>query len=344
MPESNCSYMVNTKIKIICVIIFLGLCWVFPLEKSIAGNDPKIRTFEFTYITKISNIPKGAEKVSTWLPYPPSNEDQKITPLQIQVPFPIRFFKENNYGNSIIYLSVPNPNRRSIKVKVKFNGIRYEHIQRDSGQASMQAGNDINPGVKKWLQSDQPLPINTHIKERAAQIVKGKTTDLEKARAIYDYVVTDFTYKKSGTGLEGGDVILMCDVKSGNCTDFHSVFIEFCRAVGIPAKFVIGFPLPEERGRHKINGYHCWAEFYLKGYGWIPVDASEANKNPAKKDYYFGSLDENRIQFTTGRNIVLQPPQVGTPLSYFIFPYGEADGKPLTAIRNLLIVKDTTQR
>jgi len=51
------------------------------------------------------------------------------------------------------------------------------------------------------------------------------------------------------------------------------------------------------------------AEFYVEPYGWIPVDASEAWKHPDKKDYFFGAHDDNRLQFTVGRDIRLDPPQ-----------------------------------
>ena len=52
-----------------------------------------------------------------------------------------------------------------------------------------------------------------------------------------------------------------------------------------------------------IPGYHCWAEFQVAEYGWVPVDASEAHKRPEKREALFGGLDENRVQFTYGRDI-----------------------------------------
>ncbi len=100
------------------------------------------------------------------------------------------------------------------------------------------------------------------------------------------------------------------------------------RAVGIPARFEIGFPLPADQHDGAVPGYHCWAEFYVQPFGWIPVDASEAWKHPDKKDYFFGAHDDNRLQFTVGRDIRLDPPQQGDPLNYFIYPYAELDGKP----------------
>jgi hypothetical protein len=58
------------------------------------------------------------------------------------------------------------------------------------------------------------------------------------------------------------------------------------------------------------------------------VDVSEADKQPSLEDYFFGAHDPNRVKFTTGRDIVLEPAQQGEPLNYFIYPYVEVDGVP----------------
>jgi len=86
--------------------------------------------------------------------------------------------------------------------------------------------------------------------------------------------------------------------------------------------------LPENKDKGDIAGYHCWAEFYATKTGWIPVDISEAWKAKEKENYFFGSVDANRVQFSTGRDITLSPKQDGPPLNYFIYPYVEVDGKP----------------
>ena len=67
-------------------------------------------------------------------------------------------------------------------------------------------------------------------------------TDEEKARAIYDYVLSNMRYDKSGTGWGHGDTLYACSAKKGNCTDFHSLFISMARSQHIPARFEIGFP------------------------------------------------------------------------------------------------------
>src|SRR6185369_7554919 len=118
-----------------------------------------------------------------------------------------------------------------------------------------------------------------------------------------------------------------CESKFGNCTDFHSLFISLARGNKIPSKFEMGFSIP---AKHKgaIPGYHCWAWFMPNADGWIPVDISEANRFPDMKKYYFGNLTEDRVQFTTGRDITLDPPQSGPALNFFVYPYVEVDGQP----------------
>ena len=111
--------------------------------------------------------------------------------------------------------------------------------------------------------------------------------------------------------------------------------------MGIPARFAIGFPLPPERGRGRSAGYHCWAEFYAKGIGWVPVDASEAAKNPDKREYFFGHHDENRLEFSKGRDVVLTPRQQGGPLNYFIYPYAELDGRAYTGTSYTVTYQDS---
>jgi len=111
---------------------------------------------------------------------------------------------------------------------------------------------------------------------------------------------------------------------------FPQLFIALARFAQIPARFEIGFGLPEKQGAGEIAGYHCWAKFKTDA-GWVPVDISEANKNPKLKDYYFGNLTADSVTFSTGRDIVLSPKQDGPPLNFFVYPYVEVEGKPYPA-------------
>ncbi len=149
-------------------------------------------------------------------------------------------------------------------------------------------------------------------------------------------------YDKTGTGWGRGDVLYACDAKKGNCTDFHSLFIAMARSQGIPARFEIGFPLPAAKHASEIAGYHCWAEFFEPQHGWVPVDISEAWKNPVKKDYFFGSHDTERVQFSMGRDLKLTPQQAGDPLNYLVYPYVEVGDKSYPNVSNEFSFADVT--
>ncbi len=170
--------------------------------------------------------------------------------------------------------------------------------------------------------------IDDRIKNIVRKVINNNSAPLEKARAIYDYVLTHVDYDTSVSGWGNGDVTYACDVGKGNCTDFHSLFIALSRTAGIPARFQIGYPVPAEEPSGKLlKLYHCWAEFFIEGKGWTPVDISEAWKYPGKADYYFGNLDKDRILISTGREIFLGGKQnTGPTVNYLISPYIELNG------------------
>jgi transglutaminase-like putative cysteine protease len=264
-----------------------------------------------------------------------------ISGLSIESRFPYAKRHDPEYGNEYLFLQVPAGQVNSLEeVRMTFQVTRQEHrIELDGHPASAQSVGADPPGLRRFLQPDRLVPLQGVIAELAAQQTHGIQDPLEKARAIYNYVVATMRYDKSGSGWGNGDAIWACTAKRGNCTDFHSLLIGMMRATGIPARFEIGFPLPADQTDGVIPGYHCWAQFYVEPYGWIPVDASEAWKHPEKKNYFFGAHDDNRLQFTVGRDIHLDPPQQGDPLNYFIYPYAELDGKPF-AVESKFLFKD----
>ena len=78
----------------------------------------------------------------------------------------------------------------------------------------------------------------------------------------------------------------------------------------------------------------------MKGIGWVPIDASEAAKNPAKREYFFGTHDENRVELSIGRDLSLNPKQGGDPLNYFVYPYAEVDGKTFASVDKSFSYRD----
>jgi transglutaminase-like putative cysteine protease len=304
------------------------------------ADAPRARDFDFTYSAKVTDLPPEAHRVDLWLPYPVSDDHQEVT-VDVSSPYPHEILKESKYGNSILHVTVADPKQHEVGVDMKVHVRRKEYLHNQF--AALRTGTQETPAsAAQWLKPDRLVPIDDNIRKLAGEVTQGKKTDLEKARAIYDYVVNTMSYDKSGTGWGNGDIKWACDAKRGNCTDFHALFIGLNRAVGIPAKFAIGFPLPPERGQGEVGGYHSWAEFYLAGYGWVPVDASEARKHPEKREYFFGAHDENRVQFSIGRDIVLNPAQKGAALNYFVYPYAEVNGEPFQKVSKAFSFKDQT--
>jgi transglutaminase-like putative cysteine protease len=174
---------------------------------------------------------------------------------------------------------------------------------------------------------DSPLlPVGGRFDSLAQQIIaeKESNTPLMAGRALYDYVVDNVRYAKQGK-YGTGDANFACDSKSGNCTEFHSLFISLARSAGIPARFAVGAAIPSERNDGGIYGYHCWAEFYAEG-KWWPVDISEANKYSNLSTYYFGHHPANRIELSRGRDIVFNPGTTSGSISFFAYPILEIEG------------------
>jgi transglutaminase-like putative cysteine protease len=293
--------------------------------------EPRTRNFEFEYQVTVSGLPSGTKHLDLWVPVPHDDAYQQIKNLSVEASGAYET-GVGMEGNTMTHLGIDNPQDGQVRLKMTFQAARTEHVQprlaRDEGSP------DENPkALAEWLKPDRLVPIDGQIRTWAREVVEKSNahTDLEMARAIYNHVVATVKYDKTGKGWGRGDIYYACDARRGNCTDFHAIFIGYCRALRIPARFAIGFPLPEDHGEGKIAGYHCWAEFYAKGIGWIPIDASEAAKNPSKREYFFGAHDENRIEFTKGRDVLVTPKQNGEPLNYFVYPYAEGDGKPLAA-------------
>jgi transglutaminase-like putative cysteine protease len=262
--------------------------------------------------------------------------------LHIDSPVAYSQGRDSEYKNQFAeFKPTPQQTAAGFDVTLRFTATRHEHkVTLVGASANAAAVSSSDPLFRRYLEPDKLVPLNGTIAELAKERTAGDTTQIEKARHIYEYVVSTMRYDKSGEGWGRGDAIWACTAKRGNCTDFHSLFIGMMRSSGIPARFEMGFSLPEGKTEGDIAGYHCWAEFYLNGVGWVPVDASEAWKNPAKHDYFFGAHDVNRVFFTYGRDIRLSSDQKGDPLNYFIYPYAEINGQPVKNLQTHFSFRD----
>ncbi len=291
-----------------------------------AAAPAAVREVEFTYHADIAGIDPNSSRVEVWIPIPRNDRFQRADGISIDTPARVEIVDQPSNGNRIAHLSMAAPLPRSIPVTIRFRVRRVEETA-DLSKARRDLPEPRDGKFAVSLRPDRLVPIDGKIAQLSAKIGDSGASAYVQASAIYRYVIANMAYDKRGSGWGRGDAIYACDVKKGNCTDFHSLFIALARARGIPARFTIGFPLGSSSSG-TIAGYHCWAEFYAGGQ-WVPVDASEAWKHPQLRQYYFGHLDADRVAFTMGRDLELVPPQQGEPLNFLIYPYVEVDGKPL---------------
>jgi len=281
-------------------------------------------TYELNYSVDLSGMPEGDHRIRVWIPTPAVRAHQSVAQLRIEAPWPHRVTADS-HGNRLVYLEPKPvegaPSRVSIQATVERAPLHSTPV------AATGSGDPDDPS--RYLDACRRVPITGVVARLGQQACHGLHETNEKIRAIFDFVVATMTYAKRGVGWGKGDAIWACNAKYGNCSDFHSLIIGMLRSQRIPARFVIGFPpLSATRDAGSVHGYHCWAEVVDPGRGWIPVDASEAKKT-GRPDDFFGVLPSDRVEFTIGRDLVLEPPQDGKAINFLIYPYAEVDGEPV---------------
>lgn len=315
--------------KSLIVVLSLLLSSVLSTVPLVADEGAQ-RSFDITYKAVIKEIPRGAKEVVVWIPVPQSDEHQKIDNLRVDAPFAGRMGTEAEYGNFVYCIPVRDISVESFEIVVRFTVTRKENRHDPAKLAHFRETESTTEISRRYLSADKLGTVDDKVREIATSTTAGKTGVVAKARAIYDYVLDHMEYDKVTPGWGRGDTVRACAVGKGNCSDYHSLFVSLCRASGIAARFEYGMMIPGDKAGTTIP--HCWAEFHVPGYGWAPVDISEADKQPTKREYYFGSHDQNRVQFSIGRDVMLTPAQKGEPLNFLIHPYVETDGKEHGAV------------
>ncbi len=278
----------------------------------IEGTD----RFEFLYS---ATLPEITESGRIWLPLPVTDPFQTVEVKSMETPVEPEILEDRNYGNKVLFMALgPEHSGETIK-------IRYKVERREK---PVYEENETDPA--DYLKAERLVPENEEFTSIAEEVVEGKQGDLARARALYDHTIDRMQYQKYGEGWGQGDAVYACDTGSGNCTDFHSYFIALSRAVGIPARFAIGAAIPSARDEGGIDGYHCWAEFYTDG-RWWPVDISEGDKCSALSTYYFGHNPANRLEFSRGRDLLVDPGPVSGPINFLAYPVLEIDGETARA-------------
>ena len=312
----------------------------------VADSTPdKWRTFEVTTRVEVLK-PSGTTRI--WLP----------TPLITETPFQKTLSKTFHPEGGTANLTEDKPDALGIIVAEFPSGVTPV-LTLTSRVATKNYLVDFSvPGkvpkekradLEHFLQPTKLLPTDGIVKSTAAQITTGAKTDIEKARAIYEWIV-DNTFRKPKTrGCGVGDIRFMLESRDlgGKCADLNALYVGLARAAGLPARDVYGIRVGKSELGYKSLGassenvtksQHCRAEVYLSDYGWVPVDPADVRKvvleeppgnRPLDDEMVkrararlFGSWEMNWMAYNFAHDVTL-PGSTGAPLGFLMYPQAE---------------------
>jgi transglutaminase-like putative cysteine protease len=217
--------------------------------------------------------------------------------------------------------------------------------------AATQSAGAKEPNLEYFLRPTKLIPTDGIVKTTALEITKGASSDVEKARAIYEWIVDNTSRNPKTRGCGLGDIRFMLETKdlSGKCADLNALYVGLARASGLPARDVYGIRVAKSELGYKSLGassekitksQHCRAEVYLKKTGWTPVDPADVRKvileeppgNRALTDEMvtkararlFGSWEMNWMAYNFAHDVAL-PGSRGPQLSFLMYPQAETD-------------------
>lgn len=279
------------------------------------------------------------KETQLWIPYPTTSKNQTI----------LNIHWEGNYASSGVYtdktFQTPvlyarwEAGIKNRKLTFSIDVERIEVIRKDFPEKET-AWDPADYAA--YLAPTRLGPVDGDVKKLADSITKDKHTVLEKAKAIYDWTCEN-TYRNPETrGCGAGDVCKLLGNPGGKCTDISSMFISLARAAGVPSREVFGIRLGKKPVQDISKWYHCWAEFYLPGYGWVPVDPADVRKMMYQESlqftdektieyrkYFWGGIDPYRIKLSEGRDLVLPFRQNGAAVNYLMYPFAQTGDRTL---------------
>jgi len=314
--------------------IILGLFFIFQTAVCFAGTQSGTIVMNFDLSGH-----SPAEEAQLWIPYPVSDHYQEINKIKVDGDFSeSAVYTDQKFQTPMLYARWPQ-NAKSRKLTFSFDVERKERQQNNLPEKES-AWNSADHAM--YLQPTRLGPIDGEVKKLADKITKDKHDVLAKAKAIYDWTVEN-TYRNPNThGCGHGDVCTLLKDPGGKCSDISSIYVALSRAAGVPAREVFGIRQGKSEVTDITKWQHCWAEFYLPGHGWVPVDPADVRKmmlvhnleiNAPRtreyRDYFWGCIDPYRVKLGMGRDLQLNPPQLGQPVNYLMYPFAQIGSNTL---------------
>ena len=211
-------------------------------------------------------------------------------------------YDTDSWGNRVGYLEVRAPAQEQITLREEFDLTRSEIQTRVDPSKTRALTDPERIALARYLAPSTHVVVNDRIKALSASIVGGETNPILAARKIYDWTFKNIDYwVKDPDHLKAspvGSTEYCMMSKTGNCTDFHSLFASLAMAAGLPTRLVYGSLLkPSLNGIEVDASYHCWVQFYAPQTGWVPLDASLANIYG--KDFPLTDKNKKLVELTT---------------------------------------------
>ena len=347
------------------------------------ADDPVIeRPPQGTSATRLPPV-KAPEPPSDWRTYEITttiNLKGRSGPLKLWLPLPLN--QDTLYQRTLGHSWAGNPANAGMR-RLPDGNLEVFHCEwPDSSEARLQLTTLVTTADRHFdvtkrtiapdredilrsnLQASQLIP-NDGLAFQLGERIIGRIKDpVAQAKAIYDWVVDNTVYDPSLDGCGTGDVRrqLISGQYGGRSADINGLFVAICRAVGIPARCVYGLRTGSSRlfrslgvsGDDVSRGQHVRAEFYIPGYGWIPVDPSDVrraislevlsdrdSKLISLRKVLFGVWEMNWIAFNVGTDIVLPGQNASIPFllhPQFEFAGSRREAAPPYSIRSRQVV------
>ena len=225
---------------------------------------------------------------------------------------------------------------------------------RDRAVSWKDATKPSSADLRKSLQPTALIPTDGIVRDTAQSAIRGKSTDVDKVRALYDWVVENTYREPSVRGCGVGDIKAMLETKNmgGKCADLNALFVGLCRSIGIPARDLYGIRVAKSKFPYKELGagnaditkaQHCRADVWLQDYGWVAVDPADVAKvmrqetsewiRSAKHEVVapvyaalFGNWEGNWIAYNMAHDVAL-PGSKAAPVPFLMYPQAEVKGE-----------------
>jgi hypothetical protein len=300
-----------------------------PVLSSVTQQNP--RRYRVEFVATVKNDGFALNELLIYQPRPIAWDGQQDITIEMVSPVPTKQGEDPVFGNGLYYWDIGREMPgigESLAVEIEFTYTAYE-ITAKINPNKIQPYNTDSPLYELYTRPERFIEsTDPQIVEIANQVALGEENPYLVAQKYYNYVVETAHYRLVGKGLLGAKALLTND--EGECGDFAALFIALCRAKGIPARSVVGY--------WAISGVeqtHVWAEFYIEGIGWIPVDPTIGQQSTSDKEYYFGSMDNQRVILHKGFNVPLDPPAPDNYLAPLLqgpcwWFWGDGDGDKMS--------------